>query len=160
MPALERNSLLRLFGSPRELLAKAESDLARLKDALAHARQRDALWALMDCAVTVLHTGDWIRAGHTDHRRSSSEFATDSTWLRMARDIANAAKHGDLTWNPSDAATHGAVLVRMDYLVGRRDPTKEHRIIVLGTDGVSHNVLDVLRNAIAEWRGFIEAKQI
>ena len=38
----ETNSLLRLFGTPRELLSKADSDLARLADALARGRQREA----------------------------------------------------------------------------------------------------------------------
>jgi hypothetical protein len=156
----ETNSLLRLFGAPRELLSKADNDLARLTDALAQGRQREALYALMDCSITVFHTGDWIRATHTDHRRSSSDLAANSKSLRMTRDIANAAKHGDLTWKPVDAETHGAVLVRMEYKVDRRNPATGHRIVGLSTDATSHDVLDVLRDAIAEWRRFIEAKCI
>ena len=78
----------------------------------------------------------------------------------MARDIANAAKHGDLTWNLVDAETHGAVLAKMEYKVNRRKPTADHRIAALATDATSHDVLDVLRDAIAEWRAFVEVKGI
>ncbi len=153
-------SLLRLFGTPRELLLKADSDLVRLTHALAQGRQREALQALMDCSITVFHTGDWIRATHTDHRRSSSDLAANSRWLRMTRDIANAAKHGDLTWNPVDAETHGAVLAKMEYKIDRGNPATGHRIVALATDATSHDVLDILREAVAEWRAFVEAKGI
>lgn len=156
----ETNSFLRLFGTSRELLSKADSDLARLTDALARGHQREALHALMDCSVTVFHTGDWIRATHTDHRRSSSDLAANSRCLRMTRDIANAAKHGDLTWKLADAETHGPVLAKMEYKVNRRNSATGHRIVALATDGTSHDVLDVLRDAIAEWRTFLEAKGI
>jgi hypothetical protein len=156
----ETNSLLRLFGSPRDMLSKADSDLARLTDALARGHQREALRALMDCSITVFHTGDWIRATHTDHRRSSSDFAASKKSLRMARDIANAAKHGDLTWKSVDAETHGALLEKMEYKIDGRNPTTGHRIVGLAADGTSHDVLDVLRDAIAEWRVFLEAKRI
>jgi hypothetical protein len=156
----ESNSFLRLFGSPRELLSKADGDLARLTDALARRCQREALHALMDCSITVFHTGDWIRAMHTDHRRSSSELAANSNWLRMTRDVANAAKHGDLTWKPVDVETHGAVLAKLEYEIDRRDPSAGHRIVGVASDTTSHDVLDILRNAIAEWRAFAEARGI
>lgn len=160
MTAPERNSLLRLFGSPRELLAKAEVDLIRLTDALACGRQREALWALMDCSITALHTGDWIRATHKDHRRTSSDFAETSNWLRMARDIANASKHGDLTWKSADAETHAAVLTKLEYQSDHRSPSKSHRIVAFASDGTTYDAVDVLRNAIAEWRHFMETKGI
>lgn len=160
MTPRETNSFLRLFGTPRELLSKADSDLARLTDALARGDQREALYALMDCSITVFHTGDWIRATHTDHRRSSSDLVANSKCLRMTRDIANAAKHGDLTWKPVDSETHGAVLAKMEYKVNRGNPAAGHRIIALAIDETSRDVLDVLRAAIAEWRAFVEAKGI
>ena len=68
----------------------------------------------MDCSITVFHTGDWIRATHTDHRRSSRDLAANSKWLRMTHDIANAAQHDDLTWKVVDAETHGAAQARME----------------------------------------------
>jgi hypothetical protein len=156
----ETNSLLRLFGTPRDLLSKADSDLGRLTGALAQGRQRDALHALMDCSITVFHTGDWIRATHGDHRRASSDLAASSKWLRMTRDIANAAKHCDLAWKSVDGERHGAVLAKMEYKIDQRNPATGHRIVVLATDAMSHDVLDVLRGAIAEWRAFVEAKGI
>lgn len=160
MTPREINSFLRLFGTPREVLSKADSDLARLTAALARRDQRGALHALMDCSITVFHTGDWVRATHTDHHRSSSDLAASSKCLRMTRDIANAAKHGDLTWKSVDAETHGAVLAKMEYKVNRRNPVAGHRIIGLATDATSHDVIDILREAIAEWRAFVVAKGI
>lgn len=156
----EINSLLRLFGTPRELLSKADSDLVRLTDALAQGRQREALHALMDCSITVFHTGEWIRATHIDHRRSSSELAANSRCLRMTRDIANAAKHGDLTWNPVDAETHGAVLAKMEYKIDRDNPATGHRIVGLATDATRHDVLGILREAVPECRAFMQVKGI
>ena len=156
----ESHSLLRLVGSPREMLAKADADLARFTEALALEQQRAALWALMDCSITVFHTGDWIRSTHTHHRRSSSDLAASSKWLRMTRDIANASKHGDLTWKPVDAETHGPVLTRMEYKVDRHAPKSRHRVVALTTDGASYDVVDVLREGIAEWRSFVETKGI
>jgi hypothetical protein len=97
-----RNSLLRLFGSSRELLAKANADWSRLVDSLSRSSEREALWALMDCAVTVFHIGDGIRATHVDHHAMSLRFAQDSKWIRMTRDLCHAAKHGDLRWEDSN----------------------------------------------------------
>jgi hypothetical protein len=78
----------------------------------------------------------------------------------MTRDIANAAKHGDLTWKPVDAETHGAVLAKMEYKVERRNTATGHRIVALAIDGTSHDVLDILREAVKEWRAFLEARGI
>jgi hypothetical protein len=78
----------------------------------------------------------------------------------MTRDIANAAKHGDLTWKPVDAETRGGVLAKMEYKIDLRNPATGHRIVAFATDATSHAVLDVLREAIAEWRAFVEAKGI
>jgi hypothetical protein len=78
----------------------------------------------------------------------------------MTRDIANVAKHGDLTWKAVDAKTHGAVLAKLEYKVDRRKPATDHRIVGLATDATSHDVVAVLREAIVEWRAFVEAKGI
>jgi len=157
MAIRKQNSLLRLFGSPRELLTKAESDLARLTDALSHGQQRAARWALMDCSITVFHVGDWIRATHTDHREAAALLPMRSEWIRMTRDICHAAKHGDLTWKAADADMHGALLATMKYKISTSAATPTHEIVVIATD---HDVLDVLRHAIADWSRFIDEKGI
>jgi len=150
----------------RQLGAQAAGDAVRIKRPIADGSagatyaEREALYALMDCSITVFHTGDWIRATHTDHRRSSRDLAANSKWLRMTHDIANAAQHDDLTWKVVDAETHGAALARMEYKVDPRKPATGHRIVGLATDATSHDVVDVLREAIAEWRAFVEAKGI
>jgi len=160
MSSSETNSLLRLFGSSAELLAKADSDLARFTDALACGKQREALWTLMDCSITVFHVADWIRTTHTDHRRATTDFATRSQWIRMTRDIGNAAKHADLTWKAADAPTHGPVLSKLEYVLNKPEIQTAHRILALAKDGERYDVVDVLRNAIGEWREFIAAKGI
>jgi hypothetical protein len=48
----------------------------------------------------------------------------------------------------------------MEYRVNRRNPATGHLIAALATDGKSHDVLDVLRDAIAEWRAFVDTKGI
>jgi hypothetical protein len=153
----EANTFLRIFGSPHESLAKANADLARLTEALASGQQHAALWALMDCSITVFHTGDWIRATHADHHQSSRDLAANSKWLRMVRDIGNAAKHGDLTWKPADAETHGAVLAQLQYKIDGHSSATSHHIVALAKDGTSYDVVDVLREAIAQWRSFVKA---
>ena len=99
-----RNSLLRLFGSSRELLGESNADLRRLLDALSSSKPREAMWALMDTAITVFHIGDWIRTTHVGHGVTSKQFAQDSKWIRMTRGLCHAAKHVDLTREDSRAA--------------------------------------------------------
>jgi hypothetical protein len=78
----------------------------------------------------------------------------------MTCDIANAAKHGDLTWKPVDDDTYGAILSKMEYQIDRGNPATGHRMVAFASDATRHDVLDVLREAIAEWRAFVEAKSI
>lgn len=156
-----RNSLLRLFGGSRELLAKSKSDLSRLVHSLSGSEEREALWALMDCAVTVFHVGDWIRATHVDHRDTSLQFAQDSKWIRMTRDLCNAAKHGDLTWEDSQAATYGPVLMKLEY--SRETASNGHlpnSILVTAHDGSRHSAVEVLQQAISDWTQFLDQKGI
>ncbi len=156
-----RHSLLRLFGSPRELLAKANADLIRLVDSLSHGKSREALWALMDCAIAVFHIGDWIRATHTDHHASSHRFAQRSQWIRMTRDICHAAKHGDLKWAEAQAATHGPVVIKLEYESNdAHDGPQRAGIWVVTSDQVRHGVVDVLQHAISDWMRFLDQKGI
>lgn len=158
--ARERNSLLRLFGSPHEVLAKANADLARLTDALGHGRQRDALWALADCSITVFHVRDWIRATRSDHRAETGELVATSQWIRMTRDICHAAKHGDLTWWPEQAEVHGPTLAKLEYRISRRNPEAPHRIVAILPSRSECDVLDVLQRAIDDWSRFLAERQI
>ena len=156
-----RNSLLRLFGGARELLVKSNADLSRLVDALSSSKEREALWALMDSAVTVFHIGDWIRAAHVDHRVAALQFAQDSKWIRMTRDLCHAAKHGDLTWEDSQAATYGPVLMKLEYSRGTAsDSEAPNSIWAITQDGVRHTVVEVLQEAISDWTRFLDAKGI
>jgi hypothetical protein len=157
---LEQNSLLRLFGSPHEVIAKAENDLARLIHALSLGHQREAVWALMDCSITIFHVGDWIRAAHTDHRRASSDLSAGSHWIRMTRDICHAAKHGDLTWKTADARMHGPILAKLEYASAKHGDEPLHYIVAVEKDNTRHDVIDVLRLAIAEWSRFINERRI
>ena len=141
-------------------MAKAEADIARLTDALSHGRQREALWALMDCSVTIFHIGDWIRATHTDHRKAASDLAARSSWIRMARDICHAAKHGDLKWKAVDADVHGAVLAGLEYKIDKEASEAVDRIIALHNDGVRYDVVELLHHAVADWREFLREKGI
>jgi hypothetical protein len=152
-----RLSLIRLFGSPRELLAKADADLNRLVEALSRGQQRAAIWALMDCAIAVFHTGDWLRATHTDHRASSLRFANRSQWIRMVRDICHAAKHGDLTWDEAQAGTHEPVVAKLEYQRGpARGDQHQARFWVVARDESRHNVVDVLQHAILDWIRYLD----
>lgn len=158
---LLHSPLLRLFGSPRELLAKAGGDLARLQDAVARENDREALWALMDCAIAVFHVGDWIRATHTDHHASSRRFAQRSTWIRMTRDICHAAKHGDLTWGEEKATSHGPLVAKLEYrATATKDGQQRAGIWVVTSNQSRHSVVDVLQHAISDWMRFLDQKGI
>ena len=155
------NSLLRLFGSSRELLAKSNADLSRLVDSLSCSKDREALWALMDCAITVFHIGDWIRATHVDHHATSLRFAQGSKWIRMTRDLCHAAKHGDLKWEDSQAAMHGSVLMKLEC--DRRTASDDHppnTIWAITQDGSRHSVVKVLQEAISDWTRFLDQRGI
>jgi hypothetical protein len=155
------HGLLRLFGSPRELIAKANVDLIRLVEALSRGKSREALWSLMDCAIAVFHVGDWIRAAHTDHHASSRRFAQRSQWIRMTRDICNAAKHGDLKWTEAQAATRGPVVIKLEYQSNQaQDGHQRVEIWVITRDQARHGVAEVLRHAISDWTRFLDQKGI
>jgi hypothetical protein len=128
---------------------------------LTHGEQREALWALMDCAVAAFHIGDWLRATHTDHHASSHRFAQRSQWTRTTRDICHAAKHGDLMWADAAAATHSPVVVRLEYEpnVGC-DGQRRAEIWVVTSDQPRCSVVDVLRNAISDWVTFLDQRRI
>ena len=156
-----RSSLLRLLGSSRELLAKSNADLSRLVDSLSRSKEREALWALMDCAITVFHIGDWIRATHVDHHATSLRFAQGSKWIRMTRDLCHAAKHGDLRWEDSQAATHGPVLIKLEC--ERRtasDNQPPNTIWAITQDGSRHSVVEVMQEAISYWTRFLYQRGI
>jgi len=157
--ARSRNSLLRLFGSPQELLSKAHADLGRLVAALSRGEQRAALWALMDCAIAVFHTGDWIRATHTDHHAASLRFARSSQRIRIVRDICHAAKHGDLTWKPAQVAAHGPTVVKLEYQRGLGEQ-RQASVWVTTNDQSRHDVVDVLHRAISEWTQFLDQRGV
>ena len=119
------------------------------------------LWAVMDCAVTVFHIGDWVRATHDDHGTTSLKFAQDSKWIRMTRDLCHAAKHGDLTWEDSQAATYGPVLVRLQYDRGTAsDSHPPNNIWAITQDGSRHSVVELLQQAITDWTRFLDEKGI
>jgi hypothetical protein len=159
--AKPRYSLLRLFGSPQELVDKADADLSRLVNSLTRGEQREALWALMDCAIAVFHVGDWLRATHTDHHASSHEFGLSSQWIRMTRDICHSAKHGDLTWADALGATHSPVIARLEYEAAPGDDGHRRADIwVVTNDQTRYSVPEVLQHAIADWKRFLAQSRI
>jgi hypothetical protein len=55
------------------------------------------------------------------------------------------------------------VLAKIEYKadkLDRRNPATGHRIVELATDATSHDVLNVLRDAIAEIGAFTNVKHI
>jgi hypothetical protein len=122
--------------------------------------EREAFWAVMDCAVTVFHVGDYIRATHSDHRGTSLQAVQHSKWIRMTRDLCHAAKHGDLTWEDSQAATHGPVLRKLEYQHGTSNGQTSNTLWAIAHDGSRHNVVHVLTEAISDWTRFLDEKSI
>jgi len=117
------------------------------------------MWALMDTAITVFHIGDWIRTTHGGHRVTSQQFAQDSKWIRMTRDLCHAAKHADLTWEDSQAANFAPVLMKLEYSLEADISSLPPNIIwAITRDGASYDAVEVLRNAIADWTRFLDAK--
>ena len=86
---------------------------------------------------------------------------TNSKWLRMTRDIANASKHGDLHMeahqmrNPRRCARR-----QCEYKIDPSNSAMAHRIVGLAIDATSYDVLDVLRERLRNGAHFSRARGI
>ena len=78
----------------------------------------------------------------------------------MTRDICHAAKHGDLTWKSADVQVHGPVLAKLEYVTVSGSGKPYDHIIAIEKDGTSHDVVDVLTHAIADWSHLANERRI
>ena len=76
------------------------------------------------------------------------------------RDICHAAKHGDLKWDSAEAATFGPETAKLEYQAGKGRDLAAASLWVITTDGVRHNVLDVLHRAISDWTNHLDQSGI
>src|SRR5213592_151625 len=85
--------------SPKDMLAKAQRDLARLEDA-ERAQNSDAMSdALFDLATVLTSLKDWLKEHPSAvfSKKTVQQYSAASVALSSFRDIANSGKHRVIT---------------------------------------------------------------
>jgi hypothetical protein len=150
--------------SPKNMLAKAQSDLTRLEFAEAE-QDLDAMSdALFDLAVVVTSLKDWLKKHPSAmfSKATVEQYSAASTALSSFRDIANSGKHRVITKyvpRTSDVSTSAASssLVFIENLTSdSRQLNSYPRLKIIRADGSRHRAVDLARAAIHDWQVFIQ----
>jgi hypothetical protein len=159
---MKAQPLAPLFGSPRELLAKAARDLGRLDVAIANHDDRAARDAMLDAAISVYHVKDWIAALHPEHKAAAEKRARTSEWIRLCRDICHAGKHFSLDLErPPYLQTPQAVSevsVTASAVTGLFAGFSMLKVIT--PDGREHYAREALLAAVLDWIRFLDEAKI
>jgi hypothetical protein len=148
--------LARLFSSPRQLLEKAERDLARIEDATWKSDLTAARDAMMDACIAVYHVNDWIRVLHPEQEKAAEQCWRESEAIPMCRDICNAAKHFELRLD------HGSGLAAQaaDHSIGAPVFAGLPVLKIRSTQYGDHRANEVVRMAIKAWKNFLDEVNI
>jgi hypothetical protein len=113
--------------------------------------------------VAVYHVKDWVKAmcGRRGVTKNAEEFARNSRWILLCRDICNASKH---------------VRLALDHRSYREAPPTVHRVAATIIDANRGSGLPVLRvysekygdysaaevisRAIDDWENFLDREDI
>lgn len=125
---------------------------------------------------SVLHLNDWLAKDPATHLTSGilDKEIDNSLWLRLCADLANGHKHmvldqrtrtGEANTRMSkngvtiNAPAMGAVVSVGPPIQIRHLPSKagtvQHNLVV-ESNGHEYEVIDIARNAVADWRSFLE----
>jgi hypothetical protein len=151
--------------SPRDVLAKAERDLARLEKAELSQAEDAMSDALFDLAVALTSLKDWLK----EHPGTSftpalvESYVANSVALSSFRDIANGGKHRVIrkyrpeTEDVTSSAGVSVSIAMIDPRSGRKKPAPRpaSRLKIIRTDRSRHRATELGHAAISEWRAFM-----
>lgn len=145
------------YSSPKDLMAKAKRDQARLAGAEARGDLESMADALLDVSVTVLSLKDWLKK-HPSSSYSASDveaFMLASTALLSLRDVANAGKHRVIThYAPSVTDVDSSVVTVVDPTLGTQFGQAK-KVKISRTDGSRQRASDLVQTALGEWEHFM-----
>lgn len=150
--------------SPRDLLAKARREQARLREAIVTQNRTQIADAIFNFAVTAYHVKDWLKKSASgSYRPKDVETYLDSVLvLRVCREICNASKHRGLGNPAKDAqvVTASATTVtpptrlQIGEVSFEAEQPLSFRIKVVTLDGSRLEVMDFSVRVIAAWEQF------
>jgi hypothetical protein len=150
--------------SPKDILAKAQRDLARFETAEAAQNSEAMSDALFDLAVGLTSLKDWLKNNPTASFSPTTveQYSAASTALSSFRDIANAGKHriiSKYTPTTSDVGTSAPSTI-LEFLEnpgsGHKQASTYPRLKIIRVDGGRHRAVDLGRAALQEWQTFMQ----
>jgi hypothetical protein len=151
------------FKTPHDLLEKARRELAALETAAMIQDETEIADALYNFAVTTFHVKDWLKSHRSDSyvARDVEDYVARSPALSTCRDLCNAGKHFDLTYEPTtEAVVASANSMPADLAPVGSLNTPIYRVKVVRNDGSRHEVVAIATQALNDWERFFELHKI
>jgi hypothetical protein len=157
-------SITLALDKPRDMLAKARREQARLSDALRTQDRTTIADTLFNFAVTAHHINDWLKqSASASYSPSQVEaYIEADKYLRLCREICNASKHQRLKPVPNDAraitfsATGTFVVASIDpndvKLESETSPS--FKVTVVAFDGSRYEADELAAHVILAWERF------
>ena len=157
-------SITHALDKPRDMLAKARREQARLSDALRTQDRTTIADTLFNFAVTAYHIQDWLKQSASALYSPSQveAYIEADKCLRLCREICNASKHQKLKPVPNDAraitfsATGSFVIASNDpndvKLESETSPS--FKVTLVTFDGSRYEADEFAANVIVAWEKF------
>lgn len=148
------------FDTARDVLAKAERDLAALESAIAAQDRTEVQDNLYNFAVSVYHVRDWLieHPGANYTPTDVNSCAQSSTAIQAFRDLATANKHRRITrYSPSTQEVTASVAAIAPLAAGSSAPEALFRMKIVASDGARHEAVALGKSAIAAWSAFFRS---
>jgi hypothetical protein len=149
---------------PRDLLAKARREQARLSDALRTQDRTSIADSLFNFAVTAYHVQDWLKASASASYSPTQvdAYLQADQCLRLCREICTASKHHKLSAAPKDAkdisfsATGTFVIPSLDPNNVKLElvTSPSFTVRVVAFDGSRYEASDFAAHVIQAWEQF------
>jgi hypothetical protein len=149
---------------PRDMLAKARREQARLSEALRTEDRTGIADTLFNFAVTAYHIKDWLKTSASAAYSPSQveAYIESDKYLKLCREICNASKPQKLVPGPNEirditfSATGTFVIATIDpndvKLESETSPS--FRIKVVAFDGSHYEANEFAEQVIAAWKQF------
>ncbi|MFW6263142.1 MAG: hypothetical protein ACOC34_03835 [Thermotogota bacterium] len=151
-------SLTYSFKTSKDLLSKLKRECESLKQEVTGDR-------FFNFIVTAYHIIDWIKKDPTVPKNAKLKVNQfyKNTYIAICRDICNASKHFSLSNNYENKITDSTTS-RKGFGYGRMGAgllgDGEESIIIVCSDGTSHDALDLAQHILDVWEVFFREENI